>query len=148
MATLLLVSVLVALGFGIWRVLRTGLPRTEKRLYEILLQKAGGDRVLADRLIDYEASAQPGFDPRKGDRKRDLAPGPRPELRWNVRGRPGLSGEVIGDPDCTKVPACAPLGPLASRRLSNQLGRRPGLPGNGPRETSGLGPQNPARPLT
>ncbi len=50
--------------------------------------------------------------------------------------------EVIGDPDCTKVPAYAPLGPLASRRLSNQLGRRPGLPGNGATgDKAGLGSQ-------
>lgn len=61
MSTLLLVSVLVALGFGIWHVLRTGLPRKEKRLYQILLQQAGGDRERADRLIEYELRRSPGL---------------------------------------------------------------------------------------
>ena len=61
MSTFLLVSVLVGLGFGIWRLLRTGLPRKEKRLYQILLQQAGGDRERADRLIDYEQQRSPGL---------------------------------------------------------------------------------------
>lgn len=60
MATLLLVSVLVGLGFGIWRMLRAGLPRTQKRLYEVLLQQSGGDTALADRLIEYEMRRSPG----------------------------------------------------------------------------------------
>jgi hypothetical protein len=61
MSTLILVSVLAALGFGIWHVLRTGLPRKETRLYQILLQQAGGDRERVDRLIDYELRRSPGL---------------------------------------------------------------------------------------
>jgi hypothetical protein len=59
MSTLLLVSLMIAFGFGIWRLLRTGLPRTERRLYQTLVQRAGGDMALADRLIDFEFSRSP-----------------------------------------------------------------------------------------
>ena len=59
MATLLLVGILTAAGVGIWHLLRTGLPRTEKRLYQILVQQAGGDTARADRLIELERQRNP-----------------------------------------------------------------------------------------
>ncbi len=59
MAVLLLASILVALGVGIWHLLRAGLPRREKRLYEILRQQSGGDTDLAERLIEYELRRSP-----------------------------------------------------------------------------------------
>lgn len=65
MATLLLTGVLIALGFGIWHLIRTGLPRKEKRLYQILVQQAGGDPDLASRLIDYELRRSPESTRRK-----------------------------------------------------------------------------------
>ena len=59
MSTLLLFSVLVGLGFAIRYVLHMRLPRMEKRHYEILVQQAGGDAALADRLIEYEFRRSP-----------------------------------------------------------------------------------------
>jgi hypothetical protein len=61
MSTLLLIGVLAAVGFGIWRVLRPVLPRTEKGHYGILLQKTGRDTALADRLIEYELRRSPAL---------------------------------------------------------------------------------------
>jgi hypothetical protein len=59
MSTLLLVCGLVALGFGIWYVFRKGPKGTEERHYRTLLQQAGGDTALANRLIDYELRRSP-----------------------------------------------------------------------------------------
>lgn len=59
MSILFLTILLVALGFGIWRLLRTGPPRTGGRPFQILLQRAGGDRARANRLIEYELRHNP-----------------------------------------------------------------------------------------
>lgn len=59
MATILLAGVLIALGVGLWQLLRIGWPRTESRLYQILVQRAGGDMERADRLIDFELRRHP-----------------------------------------------------------------------------------------
>jgi hypothetical protein len=61
MSTLLMVCVLVAAGWLIWRVLRQGAKGTEESHYRTLLQQAGGDRERADRLIDYELRRSPGL---------------------------------------------------------------------------------------
>ena len=61
MSVLLLACVLAALGFLIWRVLRKGPKGAEGGLYRDLVQQAGGDTALADRLIDYELQRRPGL---------------------------------------------------------------------------------------
>jgi len=59
MSTLLLTLLLVALGFGIWFLLQTGMPRTGGRSFQTLLQRAGGDMARANRLIEYELRRSP-----------------------------------------------------------------------------------------
>ena len=59
MSTLLLVAVLVAVGFWVWHVLRKGPRAPGGRLFRTLLQQAGGDPALTNRLIDYELQRNP-----------------------------------------------------------------------------------------
>jgi hypothetical protein len=61
MEALVFLCVLAAIAFWLWRAFRNGPKGSEGRLYSTLLQRAGGDPELADRLIEHELRRRPGI---------------------------------------------------------------------------------------